>query len=243
MLAPAAPADLRVDDIVEGTTYPAFARDEGVLVENLFGPYDARLMRRSFVALGQRVALRVGSPPSLYANWISFLLRHPAAWSSLTTCPAPVLLEEGSWKYHFDATVGERAKASVRLSGDGDPGYNLTAVALGELAVCLATDGCGGAAAGVLTPALAVNRTAFLGRLETIGAITVERPDANGRPSSPTEPLRKDSRPSSPTEPLREEGRSPPEPLRRNARLAGLGRLLASLGGARARSLASWVEV
>ena len=45
VLAPNVTADLRIDEIVEGIKYPAFIgapEKEGIIVANIFGPYDAR---------------------------------------------------------------------------------------------------------------------------------------------------------------------------------------------------------
>ena len=40
VLAPDAPHDVRVDDLVDGTTYPALVEGEGVIISNLFGDYE-----------------------------------------------------------------------------------------------------------------------------------------------------------------------------------------------------------
>lgn len=121
VLAPTAPSTLRRDTLVEGMHYPRLVHREGLIVENLFGPYDARLMRRSFVTRNQSVALRVGATPSVYTKWLALIAAHPGAWSSLTTCPADVLIRDGKWRYKVVATAGSQA-ATVTLSGDGDPG-------------------------------------------------------------------------------------------------------------------------
>ena len=203
VLAPNVPTALRRDTLVEGMRFPAVVRGEGLLVPNLFGPYDARLMRRSFVRRNQTVALRAGATPTLYAEWLALILRHPSAWGSLTTCPADVLMRDGSWRYrviartsdglvddgHADshdddasepASKAAGAAATVVLSGSGDPGYHFTALALSETALCLAgklASGvkCRGAfGGGVLTPALAVDVDAMRTRLESIGLLHVE---------------------------------------------------------------------
>jgi len=66
VLAHNADADLRVDTKVTGMSYPAWVSGEGAIVPNLFGPYDARLLRRSFTHLAQKVKLRVGATAGLY---------------------------------------------------------------------------------------------------------------------------------------------------------------------------------
>ena len=83
VLAPTIDPSLKIDTLVDGTHYPLVDPDhEGFTVPNLFGDYDARFMRRSFAARGQRVHLRVGSPITLYPDWINFLLRHPGSCAS-----------------------------------------------------------------------------------------------------------------------------------------------------------------
>lgn len=168
VLAPGAPASLRLDTLVDGMRYPGFARGEGVVVPNLFGDYDARFLRATLVARQERLRLRVGSPTGQYAAWVEFLLAHRSSWGSLTSCPDAALLADGSWRYRFAvkavaaADGGEDGGAgvveegggeiggsmgvedegeeetSVTLSGRGDPGYHFTSVALAEVALCLA---------------------------------------------------------------------------------------------------------
>jgi len=184
VLAPDASPSLRVDSLVEGMTFPSYVVGEGAIVHNLFGPYDARLLRRTFAGRAQAVELRVGSTPQQYAAWAEFLLAHPRAWPTLTTCPAPVLLADGSWRYKFVAR-GAHAPRVVVLTGRGDPGYSFTSVGLAETALCLAgvTPSCASDLAGVLTPALATNRSALVARLESIGALRVEDGELDGVPA------------------------------------------------------------
>lgn len=63
------------------------------MVSNLFGPYDARLLRRSFVQRNQQVTLRVGASSGLYPAWAAFLARHPGSWSKLTECPTETVYQ------------------------------------------------------------------------------------------------------------------------------------------------------
>jgi len=174
VLAPKAPASLRVDSTVAGIRYPAYAKGEGAIVANIFGPYDARLLRRSFTQLGQRVKLRVGATPSVYAKWAAFLAVHPKSWSSLTKCPSTGLLAGGSWKYRFHATAGTTS-TSLLLKGSGDPGYHFTAVGLAEAALCLSgqTVGCrdDSKSGGVYTSMSAMDPLVLKQRLTKIGLI------------------------------------------------------------------------
>merc|ERR1712110_1078349 len=87
VLAPNASAALRVDTKVEGMGYPKYVWGEGLMVANIFGPYDARLLRRTFTHLGQKVHLRVGATAGMYPKWTAFLASHPGSWSNLTKCP------------------------------------------------------------------------------------------------------------------------------------------------------------
>ena len=176
VLAPNASAALKPDTLVEGMRFPAYVRHEGIVVPNLFGPYDARLVRRSFTQRGQNVTLRVASTPAQYAAWSEFLLAHPGSWGSLTTCPTEALLKGGYWRYRFVARRARTAApaATVVLSGSGDPGYHFTAVSLAEVALCLAGvtgPTCKGAHAGVLSPGVAVNASSLRTRMEAIGLV------------------------------------------------------------------------
>lgn len=206
VLAPDTPTGLRVDTLVDGMRYPGLVSGEGLVVPNLFGDYDARFLRASFVARQQHVHLRVGSPTSQYSAWVAFLLKHRGSWASLTSCPDQKLLLDGSWRYRFvvgggvqveivngdtngdDGASGHsNADAEVILSGEGDPGYHFTSVALAEVALCLAGKSdagarCIGRAPGVLTPGLAVNTSALRARLETIGLLRTSVRSLGGRP-------------------------------------------------------------
>ena len=187
VLAPSAAHALRRDTLVEGMHYPALVASEGLVVPNLFGPYDARLMRRSLTRRNQSVHLRVGATPKVYTEWAALILKHPGAWPSLTTCPADVLMRDGKWKYKVKATTTTAAdgrapapatSATVTLSGAGDPGYHFTALALVEVAMCLAgvlPSGAkcrGGGGGGVLSPGVAVNPVALRERFEAIGLMS-----------------------------------------------------------------------
>ena len=200
VLAPNASATLKVDTSVEGLKYPSHVTGEGEVVANIFGPYDARLLRRTFTHKGQTVKLRVGALPSMYTKWTAFLAEHPTAWKTLTKCPAPVLLKDGKWAYRFIATASAstrssgstfaggpdgNASAELLLSGAGDPGYHFTSVGLAETALCLAgwTPGCEGnkglarlvaeGAGGVTPPMGAINPHVLLARLQKIGLVTL----------------------------------------------------------------------
>jgi len=180
VLAPQSNESLRLDNSVEGMSYPSIVKGEGMVVSNMFGPYDARLLRRSFTQKGQRVQLRVGATPSVYSKWTAFLLRHPGSWSSLATCPTEQVLQGGSWAYRFRASEAGGKTKTVLLSGKGDPGYTFTAVGLAETGLCLAgkTSGClkkvdkstGG---GVFTSTSAVDISSLRHRLESIGLLKV----------------------------------------------------------------------
>jgi len=168
VLAPNASSNLKVDTTVAGIKYPAHIQGEGEVIANIFGPYDARLLRRTFTKKGQTVKLRVGALPSLYEKWTAFLASHPTSWKTLAKCPAPVLLQDGKWAYRFIASSSNASSSSSRssgssgvggggnsgggtsagngagtsaellLSGAGDPGYHFTSIGLAETALCLA---------------------------------------------------------------------------------------------------------
>lgn len=178
MLAPNASLGLKPDSLVVGMKYPGLVKDEGVVVANLFGPYDARLLRRTFTQRQQLVKLRVGSPPSLYTKWTAFLAAHPKSWGSLTKCPTTQLLQGGSWRYRFFASSGGNS-SQVALEGKGDPGYHFTAWGLAEVALCLAgnTAGCAVSTAGggVLTAMSVLAPEVVRERLEQIGLLTCSR--------------------------------------------------------------------
>mmetsp|Transcript_76742 Transcript_76742/g.238322 ORF Transcript_76742/g.238322 Transcript_76742/m.238322 type:complete len:412 (-) Transcript_76742:197-1432(-) len=182
VLVPDVDEALRVDTTVTGMGKGAWARHEGPVVQNLFGPYDARLLRRSFARLSQRVHLRVGAPPSMYAEWSAFLLEHPGSWSTLAKCPTPAILEGGRWRMRVRASAGGAGSAAtVVLSGPGDPGYVFTASGLAEGGLCLAgkTAGCLRKAVngGVLTTAAALDTAVLQRRLEAAGLMRLTSMD------------------------------------------------------------------
>lgn len=177
VLAPNASSALKIDTKLDGMSYPGWA-DGGPVVSNIFGPYDARLMRRTFTDKEQRVHLRVGARPKMYTDWTAFLASHPKSWSSLTACPsagARGLLESGSWAYNFEATR-DGSTAKIQLSGLGDPGYNFTSAGLAETALCLSgkTVGCFTHQAGVSTPMHAMNSDVLKERLKQVGLLSID---------------------------------------------------------------------
>ena len=184
VLAPNASAALRVDTLVPGIKYPAEVPGEGLIVPSLFGAYDARLARRSFVLRDDPMAvhMRVGATPKMYEKWAELILRHPGSWSSLTTCPTPELIRDGSWSYKFNASAsGVSTHLTAVLSGSGDPGYHFTSAGLAEVALCLSGYTSADCAnlhrpvdVGVLTPGRALNVSVFIERLERIGLMKVE---------------------------------------------------------------------
>merc|ERR1719473_2447909 len=125
-------------------TYPKYEAGEGLIIPNLFGPYDARLLRRSFEHNNQKVHLRVGSYAPMYAKWTAFLAEHPGSWSELAKCPTKEIFDAGAWAYRVKATGASGSSKTVLLSGNGDPGYKFTAWGLAEAGLCLAqkTEGC-----------------------------------------------------------------------------------------------------
>lgn len=185
VLAPNASAGLKVDTLVQGMEYPEHVKDEGEIVENIFGPYDARLLRRTFTQRDQTVHLRVGALPRLYTEWLDFLALHPGGWPTLTKCPAPVLLKDGAWAYRFHASIGDRV-GKILLSGRGDPGYHFTSVGMAETALCLAglTPGCDSEKLprGVVPPMAALDAQVMIRRLESINLVTVT--DMTGAPGN-----------------------------------------------------------
>ena len=188
VLAPHAPPALKVDTLVEGMKYPRVELGEGLIVPNLFGPYDARLLRRAFVQRGQVVKLRVGARADMYSSWGEFLLEHPLSWASIGKCPTRTLLRQGAWAYRFRARAAaadDDDAHSVLLSGPGDPGYHFTAAGLAEVALCLAnvTAGCltsGGG--GVLLPSTALDARVLAARLQRIGLLRVQTAVAEAAP-------------------------------------------------------------
>lgn len=177
VLAPNASSELRKDTKVEGMRYPSWVSGEGLVVSNIFGPYDARLLRRSFVHLNQPVTLRVGATSGLYPKWAAFLAEHPGSWSKLTQCPTESVYKDGSWSYRFHATSGSHS-SHILLSGHGDPGYRFTALGLAETGLCLAgkVSKClkQGAPGGVYPPMAALDPEGLKSRLESIDLLKVE---------------------------------------------------------------------
>jgi hypothetical protein len=188
VLAPNASAALKVDSKVEGMSYPTEVRGEGLIIANLFGPYDARLLRRTFTQRQQRVRLRVGATPEMYAKWSAFVALHPKGWSSLAKCPTAEVLTDGSWSYRFRAQKSHASglpgsdaalaptSVEVLLEGSGDPGYNFTSASLAEAALCLAgrTPGCLRAdfAGGVVTSMVALDPLVVRQRYERMKLLT-----------------------------------------------------------------------
>lgn len=180
VLAPNASSELRKDSKVEGMRYPSWVSGEGLMVSNIFGPYDARLLRRSFVHLKQAVTLRVGATSGMYPKWAAFIAEHPGSWSKLTQCPTDSVYKDGSWSYRFRASAAGGKPSQVLLSGHGDPGYRFTALGLAETGLCLAgkTPGClrQNAPGGVYTPMSALEPDVLTARLESIDLLKVEKP-------------------------------------------------------------------
>lgn len=181
VLTPDANESLKVDSSVTGLGKIGYDWHEGTVTQNIFGPYDARLIRRSFVTRGQAVHFRAGAPPSMYTKWSAFLALHPGAWSSLTKCPTPAIFNGGSWRMRLRAFAGtgkQQESHEVLLSGSGDPGYRFTSVGLAEAGLCLAgkIEGCmrSGSEGGVLTAMGALEPQKMKERLESIGLLAVQ---------------------------------------------------------------------
>jgi len=177
----------RVDTIVQGMSYPKWVNHEGLVIANIFGPYDARLLRRSFAHLGQKVQLRVGASAGMYPKWTAFLASHPDSWTKLAKCPTKTVYDDGAWSYRFKASSGDKS-ATVLLSGKKDPGYHFTAWGLAEAGLCLAgkTVGCmketwgqmndAGKTSGGIFPAMAaLDASVLQQRLESIDLVKVEK--------------------------------------------------------------------
>ncbi|CAJ1381091.1 unnamed protein product [Effrenium voratum] len=169
VLAPGAKSTLRKDTQVEGMGFPSWVASEGPIVSNLFGPYDARLLRRS-------LKLRVGASAGMYPKWAAFLAEHPGSWSTLSKCPTQAIYDGGSWSYRFKARSGASGDSEVLLSGAGDPGYRFTAVGLAEAGLCLAgkTGSCARTGAGIMTPMGAANVKVLADRLKSIGVLDIQ---------------------------------------------------------------------
>jgi len=176
VLVPDVDAAHRVDTKVEGMSFPKYVSGEGLMVPNIFGPYDARLLRRSFAHLGQKVQLRVGAATSLYPKWTAFLATRPGSWN--LKCPTQQVYTEGSWSYRFKASAGGKSE-TLLLSGKGDPGYHFTAWGLAETGLCLAgkTAGCAkaGAAGGVFPTMAALDADVLSKRLVSVDLLKVEK--------------------------------------------------------------------
>eukprot|EP00931_Biecheleriopsis_adriatica_P104545 TRINITY_DN79207_c0_g1_i1.p1 TRINITY_DN79207_c0_g1~~TRINITY_DN79207_c0_g1_i1.p1 ORF type:complete len:179 (+),score=37.85 TRINITY_DN79207_c0_g1_i1:22-537(+) len=159
-------------------SYPKWVGGEGLVVPNIFGPYDARLLRRSFTHLGQKVQLRVGAYTGMYPKWTAFLAAHPGSWSKLAKCPSQSVYSDGAWAYRFKASDAGRSE-TILLSGKGDPGYKFTALGLAETGLCLAgkTSGCVKASSpgGVLTAMAAMDAKALKERLEYVDLLQVDK--------------------------------------------------------------------
>lgn len=177
VLVPNVDSDLRIDETVQGMTYPKYITGEGLVAPNVFGPYDARLLRRTFTHLGQKVHLRVGADTSLYPKWTAFLASHPGAWTKLAKCPTDQVFHDGSWSYRLTASANGKSK-SVLLSGEGDPGYKFTAWGLAETGLCLAgkTVGCmkSSTTGGIFPPMAAMDASVLKARLESVNLLRVE---------------------------------------------------------------------
>lgn len=176
VLAPNVSASLVADTLVTGTKYPVRVSGEGEIVNNIFGPYDARLLRRSFVLRDQHIHLRVGAQPKMYEDWAAFIAEHPLSWKSLSSCPTKELLDKGSWRYRFIATESENTTntQTVVLSGAGDPGYHFTSGALAETALCLSgkTQQCTSRAeGGILSPGALFDAQNFSQHLHSVGLL------------------------------------------------------------------------
>jgi len=179
VLAPHVRPELKVDTSVTGVGKVGWDHHEGAVTQNIFGPYDARLLRRTFTTLGQAVHFRAGSPPSMYAKWTAFLAVHPGSWSNLTKCPTKAILEGGAWQMRVraEAKTGAQGGTAIVLSGSGDPGYHFTAAGAAEVGLCLAgyTKGCirASAVGGVIPPMAALEPLAMQQRLESVGLLRV----------------------------------------------------------------------
>ncbi|CAE7533111.1 unnamed protein product, partial [Symbiodinium sp. CCMP2456] len=91
VLTPNISGSLRKDTKVEGMGYPSYVSGEGLVVANIFGPYDARLMRRN-------------SDAELVV-WVS------------TPCPTKSVFKDGSWAYRFKASSGGRSSTVLLCLG------------------------------------------------------------------------------------------------------------------------------
>merc|ERR1711871_343469 len=131
----------------------------------------------------QRVQLRVGATPEMYAKWSAFVALHPKGWSSLAKCPTTQVLTDGVWSYRFRAETQTHIRGSpapssseVLLEGSGDPGYNFTSASLAEAALCLAgrTPGClrSGFKGGVVTSMVALDPVVVRQRYEQMKLLT-----------------------------------------------------------------------
>merc|ERR1711871_1210957 len=136
----------------------------------------------------QRVWLRVGATPEMYAKWSAFVALHPKGWSSLAKCPTAEVLTDGTWSYRFQARQSQTSghpgsdsaeaptSAEVLLEGSGDPGYNFTSASLAEAALCLAgrTPGClrSGFKGGVVTSMVALDPVVVRQRYEQMKLLT-----------------------------------------------------------------------
>jgi short subunit dehydrogenase-like uncharacterized protein len=77
--------------------------------------------------------------------------------------------DRGAFRFRHTAESEDGRRASVVVAGDGDPGYKLTSVMLGESALCLSQDAAKlPARAGVLTPATAMGHV-LIDRLVAAG--------------------------------------------------------------------------
>jgi len=177
VLTPGAAADLRVDanQSVTGITNKTVLKDLGEAVADIMANNSARLLRRSFVKLNQKVRLRDGATPWTYTKWSGFVLKRPQQWQKMKTCPGAGVQQAGSWAMKFHAQRGT-ADAHVSIEGKGDPGYVFTPQSLAEVGLCLAgkTRECtrssqrGG---GVHTPASALEISELKDRLEILGLL------------------------------------------------------------------------
>lgn len=153
--------------------FPRFDRDVGALgVMHLMAPVNSRVVRRSLALAGQRNC-SYGEGMSAWAllDGLVFIVTKvlTGQFPLADLAPSPgqgppqAVLEEGLVRIKVVAKgedgQGQSQASAVRVSFQGDPGYNATSKMLAETALCLSSEQCHGQGigpgGGVLTSASA----------------------------------------------------------------------------------------
>ncbi|MGH3324292.1 MAG: enoyl-ACP reductase, partial [Streptomyces sp.] len=197
----------RQSDLVLASARKAGIPLRGTLAPFVMAPYNSRIVRRSSALRGHaygtgfryREAMSVGRSPlsPLFAVGVAGAVG--AVFAGLALPPTRFLLdkvlpkpgegpsrrtrEKGHFTFDTFTVTTSGARYAARFQADGDPGYNATAVMLGQsaLALVLDRDALPDADGGVLTPATGIG-DALAGRLRAAGMTITARALGTVRP-------------------------------------------------------------